>query len=184
MPAVRRPLCAIYARQSVKTESDLTSCEGQYEARRSRHPRATGSSMNVRPRRPALQRLLSLFDQDGVDRVVVQRLDRLSRNLRHFVNRFQESRDNHVALTVIAAPELGLAAGGWSRSVRLYSRSSNKAARRDCGSEEYACDHRVAGECHAMAHAEQQPLDRTPDSIHALQLRVPWARPRRLWISR
>jgi DNA invertase Pin-like site-specific DNA recombinase len=60
--------------------------------------------------RPALQRLLSLVRSDAVDRVVVHRLDRLSRNLRHYVSLGQELRHHEVALTVVAAPELGAAA--------------------------------------------------------------------------
>jgi hypothetical protein len=45
-----------------------------------------------------------------VDRVVVYRLDRLSRNLRDFVNLSQELRDHNIALTVVMAPLLGVAA--------------------------------------------------------------------------
>lgn len=42
--------------------------------------------------------------------MVIYRLDRLSRDLRHFVSFAQEFREHKVALTVVAAPELGVAA--------------------------------------------------------------------------
>jgi len=42
--------------------------------------------------------------------LVIYRLDRLSRDLRHFVNLGQELREHKVGLTVVAAPELGVAA--------------------------------------------------------------------------
>jgi DNA invertase Pin-like site-specific DNA recombinase len=45
-----------------------------------------------------------------VDRLVIYRLDRLSRDLRHFVSLAQEFREHKVALTVVATPELGVAA--------------------------------------------------------------------------
>jgi hypothetical protein len=45
-----------------------------------------------------------------LDRLVIYRLDRLSRDLRHFVNLGQELREHKVGLTVVAAPELGVAA--------------------------------------------------------------------------
>ena len=45
-----------------------------------------------------------------MDRLVIYRLDRLSRDLRHFVNLGQELREHKVGLTVVAAPELGVAA--------------------------------------------------------------------------
>lgn len=60
--------------------------------------------------RPALQRLLKLIRSGGVDRVVIHRLDRLSRSLREFVFLVQEFRANNVELNVVAAPTLGVAA--------------------------------------------------------------------------
>ncbi len=45
-------------------------------------------------------------------RVMEYRLDRLSRDLRHSVNLGQELREHKVGLTVVAAPELGVAALG------------------------------------------------------------------------
>jgi site-specific DNA recombinase len=60
--------------------------------------------------RPALRRLRKLIWSDTVDRVVVHRLDRLSRNLRHFVELSEEFRRTRVGLTVVTAPQLGVAA--------------------------------------------------------------------------
>ena len=60
--------------------------------------------------RPALQRLLELIRSRGVDRVVVHRLDRLTRGLRHFVSLSEQFRDNGVAFSIATAPELGAAA--------------------------------------------------------------------------
>jgi DNA invertase Pin-like site-specific DNA recombinase len=60
--------------------------------------------------RPALPGLLQLIRCGAVDRVVVHRLDRLSRSLRDFVFPAQEFRANNVELNVVAAPTLGVAA--------------------------------------------------------------------------
>lgn len=60
--------------------------------------------------RPALQGLLKLIRCGAVDRVVVHRLDRLSRSLRDFVSLAQEFRANKVGLNVVAAPTLGVTA--------------------------------------------------------------------------
>ncbi len=121
---VRTPVrCAIYTRQSVDAHDDLSSCQVQFDqcAAFVRSQRGlgwilvedrfddegySGASLD----RPALQGLLNLIRSGGVDRVVVYRLDRLSRNLRHFVNLSQEFRDNNVALTVVTAPLVGVAA--------------------------------------------------------------------------
>jgi DNA invertase Pin-like site-specific DNA recombinase len=60
--------------------------------------------------RPAMQGLLKLIRCGAVDRVVVHRLDRLSRSLRDFVFLAQEFRANKVELNVVAAPTLGVTA--------------------------------------------------------------------------
>lgn len=60
--------------------------------------------------RPALHRLLELVRSGGVERIVIHRLDRLSRNLRHFVTLFEELRDCNVMLDIVATPEVGVAA--------------------------------------------------------------------------
>jgi site-specific DNA recombinase len=60
--------------------------------------------------RPARNRLLGVVRSGGLDRLVVYRLDRLSRNLRHFVNLSEEFRGQRVALAIVTAPMLGVAA--------------------------------------------------------------------------
>jgi site-specific DNA recombinase len=60
--------------------------------------------------RPAFQRLLDLIRSGGIDRLVIYRLDRLSRNLRHFIRLFEELLDHGVSLDVVTSPELGVAA--------------------------------------------------------------------------
>jgi site-specific DNA recombinase len=60
--------------------------------------------------RPSLQRLLEVVRSGGVERVIIHRLDRLSRNLRHFITLLEELRDHDVALDIVATPELGVAA--------------------------------------------------------------------------
>jgi site-specific DNA recombinase len=60
--------------------------------------------------RPALQRLLGVIRAGGIEQLVIYRLDRLSRNLRHFTTLFEELREHNVALEVVTAPGLGPAA--------------------------------------------------------------------------
>src|SRR5271157_5834094 len=115
---------AIYTRQSVETHDDLSSCQVQFDLCRSfvqahrglgyeliedrfDDEGYTGATLD----RPALQRLLGLLRSGGLDRLVIYRLDRLSRDLRHFVNLGQELSEHKVGLTVVAAPELGAEAG-------------------------------------------------------------------------
>jgi site-specific DNA recombinase len=57
--------------------------------------------------RPALQRLLTVIRSGGIEQLVVYRLDRLSRNLRHFTTLFEELGEHNVALEIITAPGLG-----------------------------------------------------------------------------
>ena len=60
--------------------------------------------------RPALQHLLEAVRASQMDRVVVQRLDRLSRNLHQCVTLLKDLRDHRVGLVVVSAPEMGTAA--------------------------------------------------------------------------
>jgi DNA invertase Pin-like site-specific DNA recombinase len=60
--------------------------------------------------RPAFQRLLSVIRSGGIERLVIYRLDRLSRNLRHFTTLFEELKDHDVELYVVTAPETGAVA--------------------------------------------------------------------------
>ncbi|MCC6391845.1 MAG: recombinase family protein [Bryobacterales bacterium] len=115
--------CAIYTRQSVDSDCDLSSCEVQYEACRAFvHSQAGAGWVSIADRfddegysgatlaRPALDRLLGVVRSGGADRVIVYRLDRLSRSLRHFVQLSEELRHHNVALTIVSAPMLGAAA--------------------------------------------------------------------------
>jgi DNA invertase Pin-like site-specific DNA recombinase len=55
--------------------------------------------------RPALRRLLAVIRSGGIEQLVIHRLDRLSRNRRHFITLFEELRDSNVTLSVVTAPE-------------------------------------------------------------------------------
>lgn len=69
------------------------------------HPTASiaGASLD----RPGLNRLLSLTRRGSVDQILVHRLDRLSRSVRHCVALLDELRRLEVGLVVVTAPELG-----------------------------------------------------------------------------
>lgn len=121
---VRRPVrCAIYTRQSVEKHDDLSSCQLQFDlcsahiqSRRSMGYELieerfadegySGATLD----RPAFQRLLSVIRSGAIDRLVIYRLDRLSRNLRHFTTLFEELKDHDVELDVVTAPETGAVA--------------------------------------------------------------------------
>jgi site-specific DNA recombinase len=60
--------------------------------------------------RPALQRLLNVVRSGGIEQLVIYRLDRLSRNLRHFTTLFEELGEHNVALEIVTAPGMGNAA--------------------------------------------------------------------------
>jgi len=60
--------------------------------------------------RPALHRLLRVIRSGGIEKVVIYRLDRLSRNLRHFTTLFEELKNNDVELDVVTAPDTGAVA--------------------------------------------------------------------------
>ena len=60
--------------------------------------------------RPALHRLLSVIRSGGIERLVIYRLDRLSRNLLHFTTLFEELKNNDVELDVVTAPDTGAVA--------------------------------------------------------------------------
>ena len=60
--------------------------------------------------RPALQRLLNVVRSGGIEQLVIYRLDRLSRNLRHFTTLFEELGEHSVALEIVTAPGMGNAA--------------------------------------------------------------------------
>ena len=99
-------VCAIYTRQSSNTRSDLTSCQIQFEACEA-FIRAhklngwrwieehfndegwSGASLD----RPALQRLLVKIRSGEIDRLLVYRLDRLSRSVIDSVELLNELRN-------------------------------------------------------------------------------------------
>lgn len=60
--------------------------------------------------RPGLQRLLDFVRQGGADRILIHRLDRLSRKVRDCVGLFDEFRRLNLYLVIVTAPELGQAA--------------------------------------------------------------------------
>src|SRR5262249_31107912 len=108
--------CAIYTRRSVDQNDDLSSCQIQLDLCRAFVQSQKGLGWllldwrfdddgysGATLDRPALQGLLKLIRCGAVDRVVVQRLDRLSRSLRDFVFLAQEFRANNVELNVVAA---------------------------------------------------------------------------------
>lgn len=57
--------------------------------------------------RPGLNRLLAAVRCGGVDQILIHRLDRLSRSVRHCVTLLDEFRRLEVGLVVVTAPELG-----------------------------------------------------------------------------
>jgi site-specific DNA recombinase len=112
--------CAIYTRQSVSSDDGLSSCQIQFEACdefvRSQHSNGwilledrfeddgySGATSD----RPALKRLLVLLRKRDVDRVVVYRLDRLSRSLLGCASLLHEFRECGVGLVIVTALELG-----------------------------------------------------------------------------
>lgn len=120
----RTPIrCAIYTRQSVDPHDNLSSCQVQFELC-SAHVRSrqslgyelieekfsdegySGTTLD----RPALHRLLGIIRSGGIEKVVIYRLDRLSRNLRHFTTLFEELKNNDVELDVVTAPDTGAVA--------------------------------------------------------------------------
>jgi site-specific DNA recombinase len=122
MPSSRQgPIrCGIYTRQSVSSSDGLSSCEVQHEAcslyvqsqrehgwtllpERFDNDGYSGASLD----RPGLSRLLAVVRRAGVDQILIHRLDRLSRSVRHCVTLLDEFRRLEVGLVVVTAPELG-----------------------------------------------------------------------------
>ncbi len=114
---------AIYTRQSTTPETTLSSCEAQFaickdfiEARKDRQWEWIGQRFDdmgvsgATADRPALQRLLQLVESGGVQKVVVYRLDRLTRSLRDSLAILDAFQRHGVELLIATAPELGSAA--------------------------------------------------------------------------
>lgn len=117
--------CAVYTRQSVKTESDLTSCDVQREMclqflRSQRRPGLDLLALDERfddegrsganANRPALQRILGLIRVGAIQAVFIQRLDRLSRKVADSAKLLHQFKKHGVRLFIVAMPELAASA--------------------------------------------------------------------------
>jgi site-specific DNA recombinase len=108
--------CAIYTRQSVaRAADDFTSCEAQRDACLALiRANASAGWVPIEERfddagesgatigRPALERLLERIAAGGVDRVVVHRLDRLTRSIADWATLVGTLRRYGTQLTVVA----------------------------------------------------------------------------------
>ena len=115
---------AIYTRQSASDDGKvLSSCEAQFgicedfvNARADPTWRWVGERLDdvgftgADTNRPALQRLLRLVREGRIDKVVVYRLDRLTRSLRDSLDILEALRTAGVDLLIVTSPELGSAA--------------------------------------------------------------------------
>ena len=115
---------AVYTRQSsMGTSTVLSSCEAQFAicqdfirnsgrdgwewiGERLDDVGETGANKD----RPALRRLMEAVESQSVDRVVVYRLDRLTRSLRDSLDILDAFHRCGVELLIVTAPELGSAA--------------------------------------------------------------------------
>jgi site-specific DNA recombinase len=119
----RRSWTAIYTRQSRSTAGDFSSCEAQlsscikfvmarledgwvWNGKRYDDEGQSGETLD----RPGLQRLLADMRAGKIDRVVVHRLDRLSRRIADCTALLQELKDRKVALAIVTQPELNFGA--------------------------------------------------------------------------
>jgi DNA invertase Pin-like site-specific DNA recombinase len=104
----------------VSSSDGLSSCQIQHEACQSYLDSQRTHGWTLLPERfdddgysgaslerPGLNRLLALVRHGGVDQILVHRLDRLSRSVRHCVTLLDEFRRLEVGLVVVTAPELG-----------------------------------------------------------------------------
>lgn len=112
--------CLIYTRQSVSTSDELSSCAVQREAS-STYAASQGWSVvdeqfedmgfsGATMGRPGIQRLLAYLREHRAERILVHRLDRLSRRVGDCVELFEEFRRHQADLVIVTAPELGHAA--------------------------------------------------------------------------
>jgi site-specific DNA recombinase len=106
--------CGIYTRQSRDTDSEYKSCDAQLDAclavvksrfgdgwvyNGHRYEDVAESSETLE--RPGLQRLQAHIREGKVDRVVIHRLDRLSRRPADCIGLLQELHDRQVPLTIV-----------------------------------------------------------------------------------
>jgi site-specific DNA recombinase len=115
--------CAIYTRQSRDSDSDFTSCEAQFEAclqfirsqvgqgwiyNNLRYDDEGTSGETIE--RAGLKRVWQDIESGRIDRLVIYRLDRLSRKVAHCAAFLQKLRQIGIALTIVTSPELGTTA--------------------------------------------------------------------------
>lgn len=117
------PHCAIYTRQSSVPYHQETSCNGQFErcrdflksragmgwqwiGERLDDPGYSGATLE----RPALQRLLGLVEAGGVDVIIVEYLDRLSRRVHDILRLLERFRAHGIEVCIVSSPELSLSA--------------------------------------------------------------------------
>lgn len=128
--------CAICTRQSVGSDGDLSSCRVQSEICRAYIPSPRSRNFELVAKRfgdgcsgtafdrPAPNSLLEVVRYSRVERVVIHRLGRPSRNPRYFVMLLEELRDRGAKRDIVAAP-------AWaSRRRPLTSREQTEAVRR------------------------------------------------------
>lgn len=111
--------CGIYTRQSRGSNDDYSSCQAQFEAclafvssrfddgwvfNGRRYDDETESSETLE--RPGFQRLLEHIREGKVQRVVIHRLDRLSRRLVDCARILQELHELQIPLSIVKQPEL------------------------------------------------------------------------------
>lgn len=115
--------CAIYSRQSRTTDGDFSSCEAQFEACHRFIQSQAGEGWTYEDRRyddegrsgetlerPGLKRLLADAEAAFFDRIVIHRLDRLSRKVVHCASLLEDLRRRGIGLTIVSQPELGTSA--------------------------------------------------------------------------
>lgn len=115
--------CGIYTRQSRGPKDEYSSCQAQFESclafvtsrfddgwvfNGRRYDDEAKSSETLE--RPGLQKLLEHIREGKVQRVVVHRLDRLSRRLVDCTKFLQELHDRRLPLSIVKQPELGTSA--------------------------------------------------------------------------
>jgi DNA invertase Pin-like site-specific DNA recombinase len=111
--------CGIYTRQSRGPKDDYSSCQAQFETclafvssrfddgwvfNGRRYDDEAESSETLE--RPGFQRLLEHIREGKVQRVVIHRLDRLSRRLADCARILQELHNLRIPLTIVKQPEL------------------------------------------------------------------------------
>ena len=79
--------------------------------------------------RPALNRLLTLVRRGPIDRILIHRLDRLSRGVGDCVALLDELRRLEVALVIVTAPELG----DFAQDVFMLNIMASFADNAECG---------------------------------------------------